>query len=233
MLEMPKTQSVLWTESVTKAENSLSKRLERESLEEEEDLSLMMCATSAKKRVTGLTNAETREREEEDILAPDLVPPLIPEEVAEEETEVEEEEDPTLLLADLNLILETESTEEEEEGQEQDLTLPEEALVPQTAERTDLVLRPQEVVLTNLEVPEPDPKLQEEVVPSLREAPEVDPEDLTEVVPRPQEDPTEATTQEVARTPDPRAVRELKEAEADQLRRETDQPPSHQRSLIK
>lgn len=177
-----------------------------------------MSVISAKKRVIGLTSAETEEGEEEDIPAPDpdLAPHPIPGEEAEENTG--EGEDPILPPVDPPLTPETESTGEEEE----DPTPPEEALalltVKRTAEAPDLAPR----LLINLAILE--------VVPNSQEVGLRLPEGPTEAT---NQEEAEKATIQAARTQGPRVLRRWTEAEVDHPRRETDPPPSHQRSLIK
>jgi hypothetical protein len=102
--EMLKTQSVQWTANVTKAENWWSRKPEKESPEPVEDHKTKMYATNARRRVTGLTSAETKGEAEERTLHqdPDQTDPLTQEESPETTRERTTEEDLHLPQADLH-----------------------------------------------------------------------------------------------------------------------------------
>jgi hypothetical protein len=88
--------------NVTREENLLSRKLEKGSPEQEEDLKTKTSATNAKRKVTGLTSAETKEEAEERILPqdPDPIDPQIQEESPRIREETEE--DHLLHQADLH-----------------------------------------------------------------------------------------------------------------------------------
>lgn len=154
-----------------KVENLLSKKLAKENLKEAEVHKTTMYATNAKRRVTGLTNAEIEEKEERDILLPGPDPDLTLPQTQEEDLreEGEEEEDHTLLPADPLPILEIEE-DTEERDQEPD-QFPRK--VPDLLTEPKIEIR--EVVRSNPRHQDLDRRLPEGLKPvrSLRAAEEV------------------------------------------------------------